>query len=117
MAAVAAVAVASGRLAYPVRRDASATGTEQAPQVVFWSRPAHDLRRSVLNELDAYAAVRSTAWQHDLRAELVPANTPFAAQRRLMCDARLLVGQHGAGIGSILWSSAPRRAAIELPPW
>ena len=86
--------------------------------VVFYTRPSGDQRRTVLNPSEAFAAVRAAAAQYNLTTRWVTFETQsMSMQRLLMCNAQLLVGQHGGGIGNILFSHAPHRAVIELPPW
>lgn len=86
--------------------------------VVFYTRPSGDRRRTVLNPSEAFAAVRAAAAPYNLTTRWVTFETqPMSMQRLLMCNAQLLVGQHGGGIGNILFSHAPHRAVIELPPW
>ena len=74
-------------------------------------------RRSLGNPSDAWRAVMQAAEKSGLTAEFVEfEKMSFADQRRKMCTTRLLVAQHGAAMGHILWSGAPRRAVLELPP-
>lgn len=74
-------------------------------------------RRSVLNPEELWLTVRSTAASFGLTARRVEMESmPFAAQRAVVCTTRLVVAQHGSAIGHILWSRAPTRAVLELPP-
>jgi hypothetical protein len=40
----------------------------------------------------------------------------LAEQQRRVCSTKLLVGQHGSGIGHALWTNQPGSAVLELPP-
>ena len=69
------------------------------------------------NPAQAWGVVHDVAAQHNLSVEFVEfEQMSFHEQRRKMCTTRLLVTQHGAAVGHILWSTSPSRAVLELPP-
>ena len=75
-------------------------------------------RRRIVNPHTAWDTVRRFAQRHNLTAEMVIfEELPFAQQWRKTCSCRLLVTQHGAAVGHALWSTAPRVAVLQLPPW
>ena len=41
---------------------------------------------------------------------------PLSEQQRAVCSTKLLVGQHGAGLGHALWSNQKDIVVLELPP-
>lgn len=74
-------------------------------------------RRSIVNSEEVWQAVRTFAKARGLQAAEARFDAlSLAEQRQLVCSTRLLVAQHGAGEGHVLWTSADQPALLELPP-
>eukprot|EP00310_Coccolithus_braarudii_P007602 CAMPEP_0183360646 /NCGR_PEP_ID=MMETSP0164_2-20130417/55815_1 /TAXON_ID=221442 /ORGANISM="Coccolithus pelagicus ssp braarudi, Strain PLY182g" /LENGTH=325 /DNA_ID=CAMNT_0025535061 /DNA_START=105 /DNA_END=1082 /DNA_ORIENTATION=+ len=75
-------------------------------------------RRYISNPQEVWQHVERASREANLTVEqVVFEQLSFRDQMRKTCTARMVVGQHGAGLGHILWSSSSRRAVLELPPW
>lgn len=74
-------------------------------------------RRSIANPGTVAEVVGTFARQKNLSFEVVSfEDYAFAEQLRKVCTTRLLIGQHGAGIGNALWSYRRPMVVLELPP-
>ena len=88
------------------------------PRLIGLARSEGTSRRSIRNLDAVWATVHEVAHAHSLTAESVTfEQLPLASQRRKTCSARVVIGQHGAGLAHALWSSHAPVAVVELPPW
>lgn len=88
-----------------------------ADVVLVQREAAHRSRRAFSNPAVFVGTVRDFCEANGLSFEAVLfEKLPFAEQQRKVCSTKLLVAQHGAGIGNALFSHVRPMVVIELPP-
>lgn len=89
-----------------------------AAQVVLVHREASHLgRRHMANSNSVRQTVAAFARRHQLTFEAVLFEQyNFTEQQRKVCSTRLVVAQHGAGVGNALFSHVRPAVVLELPP-
>jgi len=90
----------------------------KSADVVFVQREAaHVGRRHFLNPSYIRETVAAFARWNNLSFEAVMFEQyEFWEQQRKVCSARLVVAQHGAGVGNALFTHAKPAVVLELPP-
>lgn len=95
-----------------IERGVAELGFDHDAGLKDWARANGSQRRFILNhaELADYLAGR----YGDRFCNVVLEEMTFEDQVRLFFGARLVLGQHGAGLNHLLWMSRPGSAVVEL---
>lgn len=95
-----------------IERGVARHGFERDKTLPEGIRRAGAQRRSIANHSDV-AAFLSARYGNQFR-NVVLEQVPFADQVRMFHGARLVLGQHGAGLNNILWMRPREGAVVEI---